>query len=90
VKVKLAQFCHVPVKMLCDQGLFFKDTKSASCNSNTDFDFIWQISNIINLRDVTNIWHIPLLLRVCHMKLLVCMIAKFSFDMVNLKAFLSL
>jgi len=33
VKVKLAQFCHVP------------------------------ISNIINLRDVTNIWHIPLLLR---------------------------
>ncbi|GJM89806.1 hypothetical protein PR202_ga06027 [Eleusine coracana subsp. coracana] len=33
VKVKLAQFCHVP------------------------------IPNIINLHDVTNIWHIPLLLR---------------------------
>ncbi|KAL5202437.1 hypothetical protein ABZP36_013389 [Zizania latifolia] len=33
VKVKLAQFCHVPM------------------------------SNIINLHDVTNIWHIPLLLR---------------------------
>uniref|UniRef100_A0A0E0L602 CTP synthase n=1 Tax=Oryza punctata TaxID=4537 RepID=A0A0E0L602_ORYPU len=33
VKVKLAQFCHVP------------------------------ISNIVNLHDVTNIWHIPLLLR---------------------------
>ncbi|KXG33014.1 hypothetical protein SORBI_3003G241000 [Sorghum bicolor] len=33
VKVKLSQFCHVP------------------------------ISNIVNLHDVTNIWHIPLLLR---------------------------
>ncbi|XP_052155494.1 uncharacterized protein LOC127773468 isoform X2 [Oryza glaberrima] len=33
VKVKLAQFCHVP------------------------------ISSIVNLHDVTNIWHIPLLLR---------------------------
>ncbi|CAL4948405.1 unnamed protein product [Urochloa decumbens] len=33
VKVKLSQFCHVP------------------------------ISNIVNLYDVTNIWHIPLLLR---------------------------
>jgi hypothetical protein len=69
---------------------FFKDMRFASCDNNPDFDFIWQIPNIIYLHDVTNIWHVPLLLRVYHMKLLVCMIAKFSFDMFNLKSFLSL
>uniref|UniRef100_A0A452ZZ07 CTP synthase N-terminal domain-containing protein n=1 Tax=Aegilops tauschii subsp. strangulata TaxID=200361 RepID=A0A452ZZ07_AEGTS len=36
------------------------------------------VSNIVNLHDVTNIWHIPLLLRVCHIKFLLLTESKFK------------
>jgi hypothetical protein len=64
VKVKLAQFCHVSVTAFASYCKRTKNLSFTSCDSNAYIGFFCQIPNIINLPDVTNIWHIPLLLRV--------------------------
>jgi hypothetical protein len=63
VKVKLSQFCHVPVMITIPISRLLLSFYPRSCPDNPTYV---QISNIVNLHDVTNIWHIPLLLRVGH------------------------
>lgn len=64
-KEKLSQFCHVPARRLMSLHFF----------SLTSLPLLWECllawkklfflaANIVTLYDVSNIWHIPLLLRV--------------------------
>jgi hypothetical protein len=62
VKEKLSQFCHVPVLKLSFSAT---DNVQLQLISPVNTEFCWlQAANIFTLYDVSNIWHIPLLLRV--------------------------
>uniref|UniRef100_A0A453A2B1 CTP synthase n=2 Tax=Triticinae TaxID=1648030 RepID=A0A453A2B1_AEGTS len=61
VKEKLSQFCHVPVLKL---SFSTTDNVYVQLIALVDNEFFWlQAANIFTLYDVSNIWHIPLLLR---------------------------
>ncbi|VAH23588.1 unnamed protein product [Triticum turgidum subsp. durum] len=61
VKEKLSQFCHVPVLKL---SFSTTDNMYVQLITLVDNGFFWlQAANIFTLYDVSNIWHIPLLLR---------------------------
>lgn len=60
-KDKLSQFCHVPVS--CSRNFLF-DLCFIDWPSYVSFYGFSQVANILNIHDVPNIWHVPLLLRV--------------------------
>ena len=66
MKEKLSQFCHVPVRTLHFD--LYKISYSLATNNSRNLmhSCLLQAANIVTLYDVSNIWCIPLLLRVCH------------------------
>ena len=63
VKAKLAQFCHVPVIWHKIWRFWFWLSQKPYIYSENKLLYL-QLSNIVDLHDVPNIWHIPLLLKV--------------------------
>ncbi|KAM7495814.1 hypothetical protein LguiA_020228 [Lonicera macranthoides] len=66
-KEKLSQFCHVPVSCYSsDTHICFLSCQIYIFSFLGFRDVYWssQIGNILNIHDVPNIWHVPLLLRV--------------------------